>query len=127
MWVSRIAVVAIAVIAYFIAFDPNSSVMGLVSYAWAGFGAAFGPVILLSLFWKRMTMKGAFSGMLIGGVTVIVWETMTACGVPVIADIYSIIPGFLLALAAIVLVSLLDARPGKEVDELFEKAKTVEL
>lgn len=127
MWVSRIAVIGIALIAYVIAIDPNSSVMGLVSYAWAGFGAAFGPVILFSLFWKRMTMKGAFCGMLLGGVTVIAWETMTASQIPFVSEVYSIIPGFVLALAAIVIVSLLDKKPGKEVDEIFKKAEAVEL
>ena len=124
MWVSRIAVLTIAVLAYIIAFDPTNSVMGLVSYAWAGLGSAFGPAIVLSLFWKRMTIKGAISGMVVGGGIVLLWETLK---LQASTGIYSIIPGFILAVAAIIIVSLLDKKPSKEVYELFEKAKKVEI
>ena len=124
MWVSRTAVMVIAVVAYLLALDPNSSVMGLVSYAWAGFGSSFGPVILLSLFWKRLTMKGAVAGMVVGGLTVVLWEN-----VPVLAatGLYSLAPGFALALAVIVAVSLLDREPSKEVQDLFERAKAARI
>ncbi len=124
MWVSRLAVLGISVIAYLLAIDPNSSVMGLVSYAWAGLGAAFGPVIILSLFWKRMTMKGAVAGMIVGGGMVLIWEN-----VPVFSStgLYSIIPGFFLALIAVVVVSTFDKPPSKEVEELFEKASNTKL
>lgn len=124
MWVSRTAVMVIAVVAYLLALDPNSSVMGLVSYAWAGFGSSFGPVILLSLFWKRLTMKGAVAGMVVGGLTVVLWEN-----VPVLAatGLYSLAPGFALALAVIAAVSLLDREPSKEVQDLFERAKAARI
>ena len=124
MWVSRTAVMVIAVVAYLLALDPNRSVMGLVSYAWAGFGSSFGPVILLSLFWKRLTMKGAVAGMVVGGLTVVLWEN-----VPVLAatGLYSLAPGFALALAVIAAVSLLDREPSKEVQDLFERAKAARI
>ena len=119
MWISRGAVIAISVIAYFIALDPNSSVMGLVSYAWAGLGAAFGPAMLLSLFWKRMTIWGAVAGAATGGIAVIVWES-----VPVLSGtgVYSLLPAFFLALAAVIIVSLVTKVDKEKVDELFAKA-----
>ena len=108
--VSRIAVIAIAVIALFLALDPKSSIFGLVSYAWAGFGAAFGPIILLSLFWKGITRNGALAGMILGGLTVIIWKALpdgllTLGGIKVFG-IYEILPGFLVCLLAAVIVSL---------------------
>ena len=124
MWISRGAVILVAVIAYFIAFDPNSSVMGLVSYAWAGFGAAFGPAMLLSLFWKKMTMPGAVAGIIAGGASVILWES-----IPVLSGtgVYSLLPAFFIALVAVVVVSLITKVDGKKVDELFAKAKETKL
>ncbi|MGI5958069.1 MAG: sodium/proline symporter PutP [Massiliimalia sp.] len=124
MRVSRIAVLLIAVLAFGIAYDPNNSVMDLVSYAWAGLGSAFGPVIVLSLFWKRMTLKGAIAGLITGGAVVLIWETLA---LEAATGIYSIIPGFGLALIMIVLVSKWDKEPSKEVYELFEKAKKANL
>ena len=124
MWVSRISVIVIAVIAYIIALDPNNSVMGLVSYAWAGFGAAFGPVILLSLFWKRMTMKGAVAGMVSGGAMVLLWENIPALAG---TGLYSIVPGFALALILVVAVSLLDKKPSAEVEAMFEDAQKADI
>ncbi len=124
MWVSRLAVLSIAIIAYLLALDPENTVMGLVSYAWAGLGAAFGPVILLSLFWKRMTMMGAVAGMVAGGATVLIWEN-----VKILSDthLYSIIPGFALALAAVVVVSLLGKAPSEDVIRLFENASRADI
>jgi len=124
MWVSRLTVVGISVIAYFIALDPNSSVMGLVSYAWAGLGAAFGPAMLLSLLWKRMTIWGAVAGAVVGGAAVIVWES-----VPVLAGtgIYSLLPAFFLALGAVVIGSLATKVDKAKVDELFAKAKSADV
>lgn len=133
MWISRGTVIVVAVIAYFIALDPNSSVMGLVSYAWAGLGAAFGPAMLLSLFWKRMTMSGAVAGILTGGAAVVIWEML-----PVIpgekafmtlstaTGIYSLLPAFFLALAAVVIVSLCTTVDKAKVEELFQKARSSE-
>ena len=119
MWVNRGSVIAISVLAFIMALDPNSSVMGLVSYAWAGFGAAFGPVILLSLFWRRMTLKGAIAGMVVGGATILIWEN-----VPLLAGtgLYSLVPGFALALVAVIVASLLDKAPDKEVLDQFERS-----
>lgn len=119
MWISRGTVILVAVIAYFIALDEKSTVMGLVSYAWAGLGAAFGPVMILSLFWKQMTMQGAVAGIIVGGASVIVWEN-----VPLFSNtgIYSLLPAFALALVAIVAVSLATEINEEQVDELFAKA-----
>lgn len=121
MWVSRITVIIIAVIAYILALDPNSSVMGLVSYAWSGLGAAFGPAILLSLFWKRMTIQGAVAGMIAGGGSVILWEAFFGW-----TGIYSLLPAFVIALAAVVVGSLASKQP-EGIDEMFEKAKVTKL
>ncbi len=118
MWISRGTVIVVAILAYLLALDPESSVMGLVSYAWAGLGAAFGPAIILSLFWKRMNIVGAVAGMITGGVAVIVWEQF--CGA---TGVYSLLPAFVLALIAVVVGSLVSGKQPEGVDELFEKAK----
>ncbi|SDS16150.1 sodium/proline symporter [Halopseudomonas xinjiangensis] len=114
VWVGRFAVVGIAVIALIFAFDPESTVLGLVSYAWAGFGAAFGPAILLSLFWKRMNRNGALAGIIVGGVTVVIWKQIDTIG------LYEIIPGFILATVAIVIVSLVTAPPSASIERTFD-------
>ena len=124
MWISRITVIIVAVIAYFIALDENSTVMGLVSYAWAGLGAAFGPVMILSLFWKRMTMPGAVAGIVVGGATVVIWEN-----VPVLAGtgIYSLLPAFVLAMIAIIAVSLATKVDMDQVEDLFKRAASSDI
>ena len=119
--ISRVTVVVVAVIAIFIAFDPNSSIFGLVSYAWAGFGAAFGPTILLSLYWRRMTRKGAIAGIIAGGATVIVWIMLKSVGG--IFQIYEIVPGFIISVIVIVIVSLMDEEPSKEITDEFDSLK----
>jgi len=101
IWVSRLFVILIAIIALTIGLDPNSSVLDLVAYAWAGFGATFGPIIILSLYWKGITEKGAIAGMILGGTTIIIWKNLTGG----IFDLYEIIPGFLFSLISIILVS----------------------
>ncbi|MGO4999155.1 sodium/proline symporter PutP [Oceanisphaera sp. W20_SRM_FM3] len=114
VWVGRFAVVAVAVFAMFIALDPKSSVLDLVSYAWAGFGAAFGPVIILALYWPRLTRNGALSGIVLGAITVIGWKQLS--GGPLgIFDLYEIVPGFVLASLACVLISRLGTPPSKTV------------
>ncbi|WP_442915246.1 sodium/proline symporter PutP [Marinobacter sp. SS21] len=118
VWVGRLAVVGIAVVACILAFDPDSQVLELVSYAWAGFGAAFGPALILSLYWKRMTRAGAVAGIVVGGATVVVWGNLSGG----ILDLYEIIPGFILATIAIVLVSLAGAEPTKDVQDGFDRA-----
>lgn len=97
--------------------SPNDTILGLVGNAWAGFGAAFGPVLLLSLYWKRMTKWGALAGMVVGGLTVIVW-----LNIPELSDfLYEIIPGFFLSLIAVIVVSLMTKDPEKQVQEQFEQ------
>lgn len=119
--VSRLAVVAIAVLALWIAADRNSRVLDLVSYAWAGFGAAFGPVILFSLFWKRMTRLGAMSGMAVGAITVVIWARLEGG----VFDVYEILPGFLLASVVIVVIGWW--RPQQDQAILSEFATVEEL
>jgi SSS family solute:Na+ symporter/sodium/proline symporter len=120
--VGRLAVLAVSLAAIFLAWNPESSVLGLVSNAWAGFGAAFGPLVILSLTWKRMTRNGALAGMIVGAATVLVWIYA-----PVLADggtlsgvIYEIVPGFLFSFLAIVGVSLLGKPPAASVTDTFE-------
>jgi sodium/proline symporter len=103
LWVGRLAVLGIAALAFVIALDPGSKVLDLVAWAWAGFGAAFGPAILLSLYWQRMTRAGALAGIVTGGLTVIVWKR----GEGALFQLYELVPGFLLSLLAIAVVSLL--------------------
>ena len=116
VWVGRIAVLAVALLAIYIARDPESRVLGLVSYAWAGFGAAFGPVVLFSLFWARMTGMGALLGMLAGAITVIVWKQTGS-------HLYEIVPGFIASSAAIVIGSLLTAAPRSEIVERHQQVR----
>ena len=120
VWVGRLMVLAISVLAIVLAMNPESKVLGLVAYAWAGFGAAFGPLILLSLFWKRMTLNGALVGMILGAVTVIVWKnTMGHLG------LYEIVPGFVLSLISIIVVSLMGKAPEKEVTDRFDESEEI--
>ncbi|MBM7693695.1 sodium/proline symporter [Peribacillus deserti] len=115
--VGRLAVLGIALIALALAFNPSETLLNLVGYAWAGFGAAFGPVILLSLYWKRMTKWGALAGMIIGTLTVIIWEQIKAFD-----QVYEIIPGFIACAIAIIIVSILTAKPSKEIESEFDEA-----
>lgn len=121
---SRVTVVAVAVIAFFIAADRDSSIFGLVSYAWAGFGATFGPLVLLSLFWKGTTRNGALAGLIAGGVTVIVWKQLQTGADGVmrggIWSLYEIVPGFAACLVLAVVVSLLDTPNNPEVVAEYE-------
>ncbi|MBM6551383.1 sodium/proline symporter PutP [Marinomonas ostreistagni] len=114
--VGRLGVVALSIIALILAFDPDSSVLGLVSYAWGGFGAAFGPAIILSLFWRNMNRNGAMAGMLVGGITIVVWKQLSGG----IFDLYEIVPGFILSTLAIIVVSLATGAPSKKVLDSFE-------
>ncbi|MCQ2958095.1 MAG: sodium/proline symporter PutP [Candidatus Gastranaerophilales bacterium] len=120
MIISRVAVLLTVIAAYFLALNPQNSVMKLVSYAWSGFGASFGPVILLSLFWKRMTLAGGISGIISGATVVLLWEN-----IPVLQQtgIYSILPAFFVALIAIILVSLMTTEPQSEIEEMFDRAE----
>ena len=121
--VGRICVVAVALLAIFIAGNKDSSVLKLVSHAWAGFGAAFGPLVLLSLMWKRMNRNGALAGMIVGALTVIIWVYggFEINGQPANDAIYSIMPGFLLSAITTVVVSLMTAPPKDFIVERFEE------
>ena len=123
MNVSRLVVVVIAVVALLIALDPNSAnIMGLVSNAWAGFGSSFGPVILLSLFWKKMTYKGAVAGIVVGAVVDIAWMILLTGP----TGIYELLPGFLAGLIAAVVVSILDKKNiPAETEALFAEANAL--
>ncbi|RKL67235.1 sodium/proline symporter PutP [Salipaludibacillus neizhouensis] len=120
--VGRLGVVVIALFAIMLAYNPEASVLELVGYAWAGFGAAFGPVVILSLFWDRMTKWGALAGMIVGGVTVILWAELTTAEI-IPFYLYEIVPGFILAWVAIYVVSLLDKEPAKEIKDEFLRVK----
>nr|WP_320160721.1 sodium/proline symporter PutP [uncultured Methanoregula sp.] len=117
LWVSRLSVLLIAGLALMLGLDPDSFVFSLVAYAWAGFGAAFGPALLAALFWKRTTREGVLAGILVGGITVLVWKQLSLFGM------YEIIPGFLLSVIAIIVVSLRTPVPDASVLEEFEKAR----
>nr|WP_216606538.1 sodium/proline symporter PutP [Vibrio sp. 99-70-13A1] len=109
--VGRIAVVLISLVALFLAMTPDSSVLGLVSYAWAGFGAAFGPAIVLSLYWARMNRNGALAGIVVGGVTIVLWKQFTGGWF----DVYEIVPGIILSTISIVVVSYMTGEPEDSV------------
>lgn len=121
--VARVTVVIISIIGVFLARDPSSSVFGIVSFAWAGFGAAFGPVMLLALFWKRSNKYGALVGMAAGGIMVFAWKYAVR---PLGGawNIYELLPAFLVALAANVIVSLLTEKPDDSIIAEFEAAQS---
>ena len=119
--VGRMAVVGIAVVATFLALDQDSKVLDLVSYAWAGFGAAFGPALILSLYWKRMTKSGALAGIIIGGVTVVVWKQLSGGWF----ELYEIIPGMLFASAAIIVVSMMTPAPSRSIVAKFDEVDAI--
>lgn len=115
VWVGRLAVVGIAILALIFAFNPESTVLSLVSYAWAGFGAAFGPAIILSLFWKRMNRNGALAGIIVGGLTVVLYKQIDTIG------LYEIVPGVILATIAIVVATLLSPPPSSTIEATFDE------
>ena len=124
MLLARISVIAISVVAVFLAWNPDSSVFRIVSFAWAGFGAAFGPVILCALFWKRTNKYGAIAGMVAGGVMVFVWKfVIRTAFAGTVLDIYELLPAFVLALVVVVAVSLLTKAPEKEITEQFDEVR----
>ena len=122
MIVARFILIIISVIGGVIAWNPNSSVLGIVSFAWAGFGAVFGPVVLLSLFWKRSNKYGAVAGMLVGGVMVFLWKYVIAGLAPVL-NIYELLPAFVISLVVNIVVSLVTPKPEKEIVDEFDEVK----
>lgn len=123
--VGRISVALVAMFAIYLAYDKDSSILDLVSNAWAGFGAAFGPLVLISLYWKRMNFEGALAGMIVGAVTVLVWfyAPIKVNGEHISTLIYGIVPGFILSSIAIVVVSLGTKAPKKEITDLFDEVE----
>lgn len=122
MFIARITLVVVAVLGVIIAWDPNNSIFGIVSFAWAGFGAVFGPVVIFSLYWKRVNLWGALAGMLSGGLMVYIWKYLVR---PMggVWDLYELAPAFLVACIMIVVVSLITKEPEKSVQETFEAVK----
>jgi sodium/proline symporter len=125
MWIARAAMLSITVFGVVLALSGNDSIFRIVSYAWAGFGAAFGPLMLFSLFWKRTTFPAAVAGMLSGGIMVILWKNVIARAGGVFA-VYELLPAFIFSALVIWIVSLFTAKPSAEIEAEFEKAKTAE-
>ena len=124
MLLARVSVIVISVIAIFLALDPSSSVFRIVSFAWAGFGAAFGPIMLCALFWKRTNKYGAIAGMLTGGVMVFFWKfVIREVFADTILNIYELLPAFILGLIVTIVVSLLTKAPEKELTDTFDEVK----
>lgn len=115
VWVSRLSVLVIAAAAIYLGLSPDNFILDMVAYAWAGFGAAFGPALLMCLFWRRTTERGVLAGIVTGGVTVLVWKQFALFG------LYEIVPGFLFGAVAIYVVSKLDKAPAPEVTALFDR------
>lgn len=121
LWLGRVSVIVVTIVAILIAQDPDSTVLDLVGFAWAGFGAAFGPMILLALYWKRITAMGALSGMVAGAVVSYVWGTVPAIKEAI--NLYEIVPGVLVHFLVAIVVSLLTHRPEPEIEAEFEHMK----
>jgi sodium/proline symporter len=115
LWIMRATVLFIAAIALYFSKDQNSSVFRLVQYAWAGLGAAFGPLIILSLYWKRSTRNGAIAGMMTGFFVVILWKQFLA-----FTGIYELLPAFVLSFVAIIVVSLMGQKPSASMEATFD-------
>ena len=122
LFAARLTIICVSVVGVVLARDPDSSVFGIVSFAWAGFGGAFGAVVLCALFWKRCNWQGALAGMLCGGLMVFVWKYLIS---PLggVFGIYELLPAFLFSLAACVVVSLATPAPGADIEAEFEAAK----
>jgi SSS family solute:Na+ symporter len=119
--IGRLSVLLVAIVGVLLSLEPSDTILSLVGYAWAGFGSAFGPAVLLSLYWKRMTKWGALAGMVVGAVTVLIWVN-----VPALKEfMYEMIPGFFLSLLAVYAVSLITSRPSKNVQNTFTEMEEV--
>ena len=124
MILARVSVIIISIVAVFLALDPSSSVFRIVSFAWAGFGAAFGPVIIMALFWKRTNKWGALAGMISGGAMIFIWKfVIRTVYTGTALDIYELLPSFIVALIVIVVVSLITKKPDTEITETFDTVK----
>lgn len=122
--VARVTVIVVSVLAFVIAWDPESSIMGLVSNAWAGLGAAFGPTVVMSLYWRRTNLAGAVAGIVSGGLTVIIWDYIPFVGGQTLGaytGLYSLAVGFVVSLFLIIVCSLATEKPSKEITDVFDK------
>jgi len=117
VWLSRLSLIAVAVIATMVAMNPESSVLDLVSYAWAGFGAAFGPTVILALFWPKFTQSGAIAAIVSGAITVVIWKRLSGG----IFELYEIVPGFITAFIIAIAVSLKTKSDTQAVEEIFHR------
>jgi len=127
VFIGRVSVCCVAVLAIFLARDPNSSILDIVSNAWAGFGAAFGPVVILSLYWKKMTKNGALAGIISGALTVLLWIYLpiTINGASLSSVIYEIVPGFIICMLTVYVVSLLTYKPSTEIEKIFDNVQAI--
>jgi len=121
VFIGRVAVLVVAIIAAILAWNPDNSILGLVGFAWAGFGAAFGPVILLSLYWRKLTNYGALSGMIAGAVTAFVWGKIKFLS----ELLYEIVPGFFVCLIVAVIVSIVTYKPNKDIEDEFDRTEVL--
>ncbi len=122
MWVSRLTIIVVAILAGMLAFNPNSSIFGIVSFAWAGFGATFGPLVVFSLYFKRTTLAGAVAGMVSGGVTVLVWK-LALSKLGGIFSLYELLPAFIISSLCIYLVSIATQPPSAEIQKEFDACR----
>ncbi|MFJ7664835.1 sodium/proline symporter PutP [Lysinibacillus sp. NPDC097162] len=118
VFIGRMAVLVVAIIAAILAWNPENSILNLVGFAWAGFGAAFGPIILLSLYWKRLTNYGALSGMVLGALTAFVWGKIESLS----TALYEIVPGFIVCLVVAVIVSMMTYKRNEEIEDEFNRS-----
>jgi sodium/proline symporter len=125
LWVARIAMLLVTLFGIFVAVSGNQSIFRVVSYAWAGLGASFGPLVLFSLFWKRTTFHAAVAGVLTGGATVLIWKNLIAKLGGAFA-VYELLPAFIISCLVIFIVSLATEKPSAEIEKEFEQAKTAE-
>lgn len=117
----RLCVLAVAIIAMLMALNPNDTILGLVSFAWAGFGASFGPIVILSLYWRKLTNWGALAAMVVGAVTVVVWSKLEGG----LFDLYELLPGFVFAMLTAIIVSLVTYRRDDEIEQEFKEARVL--
>jgi len=116
VFLGRLSVLVVSIVSLILAWAKNATILKLVSFAWAGFGASFGPIILLTLYWRKITAAGALSGMIVGAITVIIWGNTELTN-----TLYEIVPGFVLNTIVTVIVSMLTYKPNKEIDREFNE------
>lgn len=124
MWMSRLTIIGVAICAAVMALNPDSSIFEIVSFAWAGFGACFGPLVVFSLYWKRINLQGAIAGMITGGVAVFVWK-MLLSPLGGVFSLYELLPAFIASSIAIIIVSKCTREPSKKIQEEFDKCRTL--